>query len=204
MSSIYPDGFLVRGEGTEIYILINGERRLVRDFNQEVSSMGQSFTVPQIPDQELQQIPEGSVLAAAIEASQEDEVVSDMPRRYMSTNAWLSRESGRIDADTRIWTRQPWVGYTGGVMVLFGDANGEYLGRTDLHQFGVDGFRIPFKQWQRLDHWDEAVSRDISRRITRLAIKHTHAPRNRLIAIINEVTQTVKALDQLIDALKAL
>jgi hypothetical protein len=201
----YPDGMLVQGPVSDLYIVVNRQLWRIDEPLARDPALGTgNISIPRLSALELQGMERGATMRALVEAEQEDEVVSDMPRRYMSTHAWLSQESGRIDADTRTWTMQPWLGYTLGVMVLFGGANGEYLGRTDLHQFGVDGFRIPFKQWQRLDHWDESVPFEISRGITTLVIKHTHAPKERLLDILNQIAQVGEALAPIITTIAAL
>jgi hypothetical protein len=181
----YPDGTLLRGGGDQIYLIAAGQRRRVP---QDATEVGAGIAFPRLSERDLAAIPAGPALEVALEEYREqDEVISDMPRRYMSTNATLSQEAGRLDAWTRTWTRQPWFGFTGGVVVLFGDTNGEFIGNTDLHQFGVDGFRIPFKRWNREDWWSEAVAPDLAARTTRLEIVHVHAPRDRLFAFLEDL-----------------
>ncbi len=113
-----------------------------------------------------------------------------MPRRYLSTHARLSQEAGRIDCTTRTWTRQPWVGFTGGATVLLGAGNGELVHNTDLLQFGVDGFRIPFKTWTRQDYWVQPVPRDVAMRTQVLEIVHTHAPKDRFFRTLEDIKRT--------------
>ena len=127
-----------------------------------------------------------------------------MPRRYMSSTVRLSQEAGRIDGDTRTWTTQPWFGFTAGVCVLLAGANGEILHSTEIVQFGVDGFRIPFKRSDRTDHWVQAVPVAVAMRTTRIEILHTHAPKTRLLQIIQEIGQTVNAIDEALKVLRVL
>jgi hypothetical protein len=209
MSATYPDGILLRS-GDETYLVVAGERQLIQDetlLNEiNAAPRGNESPVPvlEVDPGELDSVPVGPEFEARglIEASREDEVHSDMPRRYMNSTVRLSQEAGRLDGDTRTWTRQPWVGFTAGVCVLLAGANGEILHCSDLVQFGVDGFRIPFKRSDRTDHWVQAVPAAVAMRATRIEILHTHAPKNRVQQIIQEIGQTVNAVDEVLRKLR--
>jgi hypothetical protein len=204
MSATYPDGVLLRS-GEDTYLVVAGERQLISDPDllNEIHATPKegSSAVPvlEVADGELGSVPLGPEFESRglLEQSSENEVPSDMPRRYMNSTVRLSQEAGRLDGDTRTWTRQPWVGFTAGVCVLLVGANGEILHCTDIVRFGVDGFRIPFKRSDRTDHWVQGVPVDVAMRTARLEILHTHAPRTRLQDIIREVGQVIDAVDQI-------
>ncbi|WP_053227260.1 hypothetical protein [Solirubrobacter soli] len=211
MSATYPDGVLLRS-GDETYLVVAGERQLIQDetllneINAAPREGSGAVPVLNVDAGELDSIPVGPEFEARglIEASRQDEVHSDMPRRYMSSTVRLSQEAGRLDGDTRTWTTQPWIGFTGGVCVLLAGANGEILHCSDVVQFGVDGFRIPFKRSDRTDHWVQAVPADVAQRTTRIEILHTHAPKVRILQIIQEIGQTVNAVDEALRILRLL
>jgi hypothetical protein len=208
----YPDGTLVRGNGNEVYMIVGGERRLVSDFGLEANDEGtRSVSVddfptdlPALTPEMLEALPVGEPiiqLEGVVETERQDEVRSSMPRRYMWTRAVLSQEAGRLDCTTRTWTRQPWVGFTAGAMIMLADSNGEYLWSSGLVQFGVDGFRIPFKSSDRTDRWQQSVPQEVSRKATRIEIVHTHAPKNRLNDIIRETAQVSKDIAGIVQAI---
>lgn len=207
MPATYPDGTLLRGPGPEVYVIVNGMRHRIPDFGtgMEGGRPDQAFAVPQVADGELYTIPEGAALEAVIQQSQgPDEVVSDMPRRYLESTATLSQEAARLDVWTRTWTRQPWLGFTGGVVVLFGAQNGEYIWNTDLQQFGVDGFRIPFKRWNREDWWFVDVPADVAGRTAALQIVHTHSLRDRFFAALEDIRRATQILVDIANNLRTI
>jgi hypothetical protein len=205
----YADGTIVRGPDETLYTFVGGE---LLEFEGLPKAADPSDLLallgtipPQLSADDLATVPRGAMPRGVIEFnSEEKEVESDMRRRYMQTYARLSQEAGRIDATTRIWTRQPFVGFTGGVMVMFEGANGECLGGTDLYQVAVDGFRIPFKQWKREVNWSQAIDPPISRATVGLQIAHTHAPKVRIQAIVNEAKQLAKAVAEVIATIESM
>ena len=108
----------------------------------------------------------------------------------MSTSVRISQEGGTIDGTTRTWTTQPVLGFTGGIMVILGATNGEYLAQTGIWQFGVDDFRIPFKESDREDRWNQYLGPNITQQIqssSQIEIVHAHKPRDRMQAQLNQL-----------------
>lgn len=195
---LYADGSLVQDASGTLYVIAGGRRYRAAE-QPDVKST--TSIMPELSAGDLAFYPEGDGLAleATIEAEAETEVPSDMPRRYMWTHVTLSQEQARIDGTTRTWTRQPWIGFTGGVTVLLVDAANRVIATTDLEQFGVDGFRIPFKQSDRTDRWSQSVPADIAQRTVRLEILHNHAPRkDRWRQQLSEALQTAQDVAQVI------
>jgi hypothetical protein len=122
----------------------------------------------------------------ALTAVEENEIQSDRARRYMRTQVQVTG-SGAVLAHTRTWTRQPFIGFTGGVDVFALDANDIILDHTGVHQFGVDGFRIPFKHSDRTVTWFDQLDQDILPQVAKLDIFHFHAPRDRFNDIADEI-----------------
>jgi len=203
----YADGTLLKAPDNALYYYVGGELLKIDDAPRaaRAADLLEAFGVlpTDVTAAELQVVPVGSMPRGTLDEYQEDEVVSDRPRRYMATEAHLSQESGRIDAKTRTWTRQPAIGFTGGVAILFVGANEQILGNTDVHQFGVDGFRIPFKQWKRQDDWSEAVDPGVAQATVRLVILHSHKPKSRILAILSESAQIGRAIGDVIAAIGA-
>jgi hypothetical protein len=211
-----PDGLLLRANGA-VYIMVSGERQRISDpeilgeLDGDTGTAKSAGAAPPalltLSEEQLDAIPEGPDFAAeraVVEATREDEVRSNMPRRYMWTHATVSQESGIVAATTRCWTRQPWVGFTGGVLILLGDQNEEVIGYTNLVQIGVDGFRIPFKLSDRTVPWQQNLSPEVTRRTQRLEIVHSHAPRGRLIEILQEMKAVAETIGSIATALRAI
>jgi hypothetical protein len=207
----YPDGLLLRSNG-DTYVVVAGERQLISDpallaeIDGSKDSNEVAAPVLEIETHELETVPLGPEFEARglIEASRQDEVHSDMPRRYMSSTVRLSQEAGRLDGDTRTWTTQPWIGFTGGVYALLISGNEEIVHCTDVVSFGVDGFRIPFKRSDRTDHWVQAVPADAALKTVRLEIVHAHTPRNRVLDIIRQAQQAGQTLGEILNTLRFL
>ncbi len=118
--------------------------------------------------------------------TEENEVQSDRARRYMRTEAQVS-DSGALVAKTRTWTRQPAIGFTGGVDIFLVQNDGIIVAHTGIRQFGVDGFRIPFKKSDRTEVWFHTFSAEEVARATALDVYHLHAPRDRFNDIVGEI-----------------
>lgn len=133
-----------------------------------------------------------------LRVDQQDEVHSGRRRRYMHTRAQVTA-SGAVLGMTRIWTRQPWLGFTGAVRVLALDPNDVILDYTGEHWWGVDGFRIPFKQSDRDVMWFDRFDLAKAEPATRLMALHYHAAINRLPAILQEAQDTAQRIRDFLD-----
>jgi hypothetical protein len=211
----YPDGTLVRGSNGAVYTFMEGRPRavtgpLVVGRNGEDISKKYLESLPRLEEQLLEEGPllEAVMLESGLEVVQQDELQSDMPRRYMRTRAALAQGARRIDCETETWTRQPWFGFTGGVIVFLAtgeqDQGGQYLWRSELQQFGVDGFRIPFKRSRRIDTWSQDVPAEVAQQATQIRIAHTHAPRDRAQQQIEETLAVTGDIITIVAAVIAL
>lgn len=197
-SILYADGSLVQDVSGTLYVIAGGRRYQAPE---KPSVESTHLIVPEISMDDLELYPEGNALVpeATIEAEAETEVPSDMPRRYMWTHVTLSQEQARIEGLTRTWTRQPWIGFTGGVTVLLVDSANRVIATTDLEQFGVDGFRVPFKRSDRTESWSQSVPAHIAQQTVRLALLHNHAPRkDRWRQQLAEALQTAQDVGEII------
>jgi hypothetical protein len=135
-------------------------------------------------------------------ADKEEEIPSSRPRRYMHTKVQMQGQT--IIGQTRTWTRQPVYGFTGGVIILAYNAEGVVLDYTSLHQFGVDGFRVPFKESDRTDMWFDYLDEFKIQTATGLEIFQHHSPKNRLDAELNEIVTTAEKVAGAIERLSKL
>ena len=117
----------------------------------------------------------------------QNEIPSDRKRRYMRTAVRVSTENGLAFATTRIWTRQPVIGFHGAVTVLARDDTGKIFDFTEPKGWAVDGFRIPFRADDRTVHWTDLMDPARIGAATRLEIFHTHMPLSQLRKILDDI-----------------
>lgn len=129
-------------------------------------------------------------------AAREDAVTQSGARR-MYTEATYFTEGRRIYARTHTWNSVKLTGFTGGVSVLFLNSDGQALGATGLHTFGVDGTWIG--RANRWDTWEEHLPPDVAwlDQVAGIAVMHTHAGVNRLDHIIDEAVRYTKKIEDI-------
>jgi hypothetical protein len=92
--------------------------------------------------------------------------------RHMETTARLSN-NGLLDGSTRTWTDKALTGFTGAVAVKFLDINGNLIGISGVHSYGVDGRRVPGLPSDRTESWNEQVPKDLQERTAKMEIVHS-------------------------------
>ena len=126
----------------------------------------------------------------------------------MSSTATLFRDINRVTGATEIWSHC-WVGgFTGTVMVLLEDADGEVLTwAMPGVSWGVNGqseamFSTPS---DRSERWVAAVEDPaFLPLVEKIEIVHSPAPRNRLVDILNEAVEKGKQVAPVVVAILAL
>jgi hypothetical protein len=116
--------------------------------------------------------------------------INDSGSRWMESNATLQRGStavGQLDVVTRTHNTVLLSGYTGGVYILLRNANDAVIGVTDLHTFGVDGKWVG--AYDRTDYWQAYVAPQVAAATVRLEIIQTHAPQDRIPAILDRIAE---------------
>lgn len=121
--------------------------------------------------------------------------------KHMETNATLS-QNGIISAQTTTWTTWKAKGFTGGVIAVVGDENGNILYRSNVHSFGVDGEWIG--RSRRTDMWEETVNITNINSAKQLKIIHFHNPTNRLVGFLKSLPEYVKTIGELIKVISDL
>ena len=134
---------------------------------------------PPTYDQELQ----GNVVTAY-----QEQTIDGDSDRIMATTVTVvlsGPETGLIKGDTRISNEDNLQGYTGGVMLIFHDADGNTIGFTHAYSFGVD------VDWlgdsERNEHWEEKMPESVMERMTSFEIIQEHDPTNRFTKLAGEV-----------------
>jgi hypothetical protein len=79
-----------------------------------------------------------------IEEASMPDITHDTGRVNLEANHWMRSkvtllENGHIDATTHTETDTDFGGFTGGVQLMYSDANQITIGGSDVHSFGMDG-----------------------------------------------------------------
>lgn len=101
---------------------------------------------------------------------------------HMETNFHLS-ENGMLNANTHIWTKNEWSGFTGGVFIVLTDGQGHPIWSSAQHRYGVDGTWIGNSD--RRERWQEEVPAHVLSKVGGYAIMQGHTPRIRIWDFIN-------------------
>jgi hypothetical protein len=131
-----------------------------------------------------------------------EEGVTKSGARRMRTDATYFPAERRVVATTRTWNHVKLTGFTGGVVIVFEDAEGRVIGATSMHTFGVDGMWIG--QYDRTDVWEETLDAPWLDRAVSIRAVHSHAGRVRLKEIVDYAVATVKPLIDLVRELEFL
>lgn len=134
-----------------------------------------------------------------LETFNENSVTRSGARR-MSTRANYFPAEGRIVAQTRTWNSVKFTGFTGGVVVMFENAQGQAIGYTTMHKFGVDGTWVGASS--RTDFWQESVTAPWASQATRIVAVHSHAHTGRLVAIVEEGVRAGKPILTIINEIQ--
>lgn len=126
------------------------------------------------------------------------DVRTNMGSNHFMTTKGVLMQNGHIDAMTRTETGTWFGGFTGGVQLLFADANGLTIGSSGARTYGVDGTWVG--RSVRQDYWSEDIDPTIAKRTTSLHVAHFWAPDYG--AVQNIVDRAVKAVRPAIDVLK--
>mgnify|MGYP001801196456 FL=1 len=114
-------------------------------------------------------------------------------KSYMQSDVTLSTtpSGGLLYSKTRIWSRNKWNGFTGGVEVVLLDENDNFLFISQLHKYGVNGRYIPGAPDSRTETWNETIPADVMKRARKIAIYHRHTPKSRLTELFSDMKKLV-------------
>lgn len=118
----------------------------------------------------------------------------------MNTNATL--EGLHVNATTETKTVTWLGGFTGGVQLIFYNANKVAIGASNEHSFGVDGTWIG--RSDRTDYWGEDITLQGSGPVTGFTILQFWAPKySAIYNIVAKAVQIGQAMDPLLQELKS-
>ncbi len=120
----------------------------------------------------------------------------------MRTSATYFPAEQRVVATTRTWNAVKLTGFTGGVQLVYLDADGRVIGAGSMHSFGVDGTWIG--RYDRTDLWEEHIDAPWLARAVAVRAVHSHAGRVRLQEIVQQAVDVARPLLELLDQLAGL
>jgi hypothetical protein len=130
-----------------------------------------------------------------------EEAVTRSGARRMRTSATYFPGDHRVVATTRTWNAVKLTGFTGGVQLVFLNAEGRVIGATGMHTFGVDGTWIG--SYDRTDYWEERIDAPWAAEAVEVRAVHSHAGRVRLQEIVQQAVDAVRPILELLGELDA-
>src|SRR4051794_5752058 len=130
-----------------------------------------------------------------------EEAVTRSGARRMRTSATYFPGEQRVVATTRTWNAVKLTGFTGGVQLVFLNADGRVIGATGMHTFGVDGTWIG--SYDRTDYWEERIDAPWAAEAVEVRAVHSHAGRVRLQEIVQQAVDAVRPILELLGELDA-
>jgi hypothetical protein len=131
-----------------------------------------------------------------------EEAVTRSGARRMRTSATYFPGDHRVVATTRTWNAVKLTGFTGGVQLVFLNAEGRVIGASGMHTFGVDGTWIG--RYDRTDYWEEQIDAPWVPDAVEVRAVHSHAGRVRLQEIVEQAVAAVRPIIELLGQLDAL
>src|SRR4051794_16122623 len=134
-------------------------------------------------------------------ATDVEEAVTRSGARRMRTSGTYFPGDHRVVATTRTWNAVKLTGFTGGVQLVFLNAEGRVIGATGMHTFGVDGTWIG--SYDRTDYWEERIDAPWAAEAVEVRAVHSHAGRVRLQEIVQQAVDAVRPILELLGELDA-
>lgn len=127
---------------------------------------------------------------------------SDLGANHYMTTTGVMLQNGHIDATTKTQTGTMFGGFTGGVQLLFADANELTIGASSIRTFGVDGTAIG--RSSRTDYWTEQIATNIASRATSIHVHHFWSPKyDALLNLVNKALEVSRPIGELLREIKS-
>lgn len=97
---------------------------------------------------------------------------------WMETRAVFSR-TGRIDVNTRTWSKSEVSGFHGAVIVFLVDKHRNRLYSTEPQSYGVNSKMLPGDE--RMDSFHEVVPAELIVKTDAIVIQHLYQPQNEFL-----------------------
>jgi hypothetical protein len=132
---------------------------------------------------------------------------------HVDTGDWMHSSAslnagGQLTGQTRTWCTVALRGFTGSCCPLLLDDQDRVIWPPNLdaakHQYGVDGYAVPFARSDRTDTWLHQIDAGIVAQAAKIRFLHWHDEKNRLLADVPILIQTVQQILQVLQQLKDL
>jgi hypothetical protein len=195
----FEDGtLLVSADSPRTFLVEDGHRRPIPDEATLIAHRLHARPRISLPDPDIDSLPMGSALAAQPQATVRAK--TDLGGgHYMDSSAVLS-PSGELSVTTRTWNITWLSGFHGGVIVTLQDENDVVIASTGQQVYGVDGTIIGRSDYTAT--WTALFPPDVIARTRSIVVLHAWVPRVDLIGAVRLFVELVKAVRDLIDALK--
>jgi hypothetical protein len=116
----------------------------------------------------------GPNFAFPMQGEREDQIATGISTGNMKTRFTVD-SNGNLSANTRTWTNDLFIGFTGGVFIGITDSFETIIWKTDMTSYGVDGKLIG--RSDRTEVWNAVVPPSIFKRARGYVIVHEHTPK---------------------------
>jgi hypothetical protein len=116
----------------------------------------------------------GPNFAFPMQGEREDQIATGISTGNMKTRFTID-SNGNLSANTRTWTNDLFIGFTGGVFIGITDSFETIIWKTDMTSYGVDGKLIG--KSDRTEVWNAVVPPSIFKRARGYVIVHEHTPK---------------------------
>lgn len=177
------DGTVLPDQRGNLFLLRDGRRRLVPDAATALAELDPERVLV-LSQAEIDAIPLGPAIAATQQVTAG--LMSDLGSGHVMTTGATLLGDGHLHCVTRTEARAWFMGWTGGVQVVFNDASGVMWHASELHSFGIDA--PPIGSGTRTDVWDEWFDTAVTQQVASIAIGHAWTPKVQLGGIIRNMT----------------
>lgn len=129
---------------------------------------------------------------------------------WMHSTASFNPSTGVITGTTRTWCTVALRGFTGSVVPIALNQAGMPIWPATpedgnvKHQYGVDGFAVPFTTHDRKDTWHNQMPADIAQQAAKLEFMHWYDPKNRLLPDVKIALQDIQTIIQVMQTVAAI
>lgn len=177
------DGTVLPDQRGNVFLMRDGRRQLVPDAATALAELDPERVLV-LSQAEIDAIPLGPAITATQQVTAG--LLSDLGSGHVMTTGATLLEDGHLHCVTRTEARAWFMGWTGGVQVVFNNASGVMWHASEVHSFGIDA--PPIGSGTRTDVWDEWFDASVTQQVASIAIGHAWTPKVNLGGITRNMT----------------
>ena len=191
------DGTVLPDQFGNLYVMRDGTRRLVPDAATALAEQLDPEQALVLSQPEIDAIPLGPAIVGTQQLTAG--LVSDLGSGHVITTGATLIGDGHLHCVTRTEARAWFMGWTGGVRVVFVNASGVVYHVSEVHSFGIDA--PPIGSGTRTDVWDEWFDASITQPAVGIAIAHAWTPKVDLRAITGMMVGSSYKVSEMVAAM---